>query len=46
MEDHVAAIPAGEDMIEPDANIEAWFADHGGERSGVVSADQQVTTHA
>jgi len=34
MEDRGAAIAAGEDMIEPAGDVEAWLAGHGGERGG------------
>jgi len=33
MEDRSAAIPAGEDMIEPAGDVESWLAGHGGERT-------------
>jgi hypothetical protein len=32
MEDRGAAIPAGEDMIEPAGDVEAWLAGHGRKR--------------
>jgi len=34
MEDRGAAIPAGEDMVEPAKGIASWLAGHGGERNG------------
>ncbi len=33
MEDRGAAIAAGENMIEPAGDVEAWLAGHAGERS-------------
>jgi len=34
MEDRGTAISPDEDMMESTMEIEAWFAGHGGERSG------------
>ena len=34
MEDRGAAIAAGEDVVEPAGNIEAWLAGHWGARAG------------
>jgi hypothetical protein len=36
MEDRRAAIPAGQDMIEPDREIESWLAGHGRSVAGGV----------
>jgi hypothetical protein len=44
MEDRRAAIPAGEDMMEPARDAESWLAGHGEKRSGWRS--NKVNTHA